>query len=30
MRIYNKFDLIVAFNEIRIKKNYKKKVIFLI
>ena len=29
-RIYNKFDIIVVFNKIRIKKNYKKKIIFLI
>ena len=28
-RIYNKFDIIVAFNEIRVKKNYKKKIVFL-
>ena len=29
-RIYNKFDIIVAFNEIRVKKDYKEKIIFLI
>ena len=27
-RIYNKFDIIIIFNEIRIKKNYKKRIIF--
>ena len=25
IKIYNKFDIIATFNEIRIKKNYKKK-----
>ena len=25
IKIYNKFDIIIIFNEIRIKKNYKKK-----
>ena len=29
-KIYNKFDIIITFNEIRVKKNYKKKIIFLI
>ena len=29
IRIYNKFDIIIIFNEIRVRKNYKKK-IFLI
>ena len=29
MRIYSKFDIIAAFNEIRVKKNYKKKIVFL-
>ena len=28
MRIYSKFDIIAAFNEIRVKKSYKKKIIF--
>ena len=28
-RIYNKFDIIAAFNEIKVKKNYKKKIVFL-
>lgn len=30
VKIYNKFDIIVAFNEIRIKEKYKKKIVFLI
>ena len=30
IKIYNKFDIIIIFNEIRIKKNYEKKIIFLI
>ena len=30
IRIYNKFDIIIAFNEIRIKKNYEKKITFFI
>ena len=30
IRIYNKFDIIVVFNKIRIKKDYKKKITFLI
>ena len=30
IKIYNKFDIIITFNEIRIKKNYKKKIIFFI
>ena len=30
IKIYNKFDIIAAFNEIRIKKNYKKKSLFLL
>ena len=30
IKIYNKFDIIIIFNEIRIKKNYKEKIIFLI
>ena len=29
VKIYNKFDIIAAFNEIRVKKNYKKKTVFL-
>ena len=29
-RIYNKFDIIIIFNEIRIKNNYKKRIIFFI
>ena len=29
-RIYNKFDIIIIFNEIRVKNNYEKKLIFLI
>ena len=28
VRIYNKFDIIAAFNEIRVKKGYKKKIVF--
>ena len=28
MRIYSKFDIIAAFNEIRVKKNYEEKIIF--
>ena len=30
IKIYNKFDIIIIFNEIKIKKNYKKKIVFLI
>ena len=30
IKIYNKFDIIIIFNKIKIKKNYKKKIIFLI
>ena len=30
IKIYNKFNIIVIFNEIRIKKNYKKKSFFLL
>ena len=30
IKIYNKFDIIIIFNEIRIKKNYKKKTAFLV
>ena len=29
-RIYNKFDIIIIFNEIRIKKGHKKRIIFFI
>ena len=29
VRIYSKFDIIAAFNEIRVKKGYEKKIIFL-
>ena len=29
-RIYNKFDIIIIFNEIRVKDNYKERIIFLI
>ena len=29
IRIYNKFDIIIIFNEIRMKKDYKKKIVFL-
>ena len=29
MRIYSKFNIIAAFNEIRVKKGYKKKITFL-
>ena len=29
-RIYNKFDIIIIFNEIRVKDNYKKRIIFFI
>ena len=28
-RIYSKFDIIAAFNEIRVKKGYEKKIVFL-
>ena len=30
IRIYNKFDIIIIFNKIRIKKEYEKKIIFFI
>ena len=30
IKIYNKFNIIATFNEIRIKKSYKKKIVFLI
>ena len=30
IRIYSKFDIIIIFNEIRVKKNYKKKSPFLL
>ena len=30
IRIYSKFDIIATFNEIRVKKGYKKKIAFLI
>ena len=30
IRIYNKFDIIIVFNKIRIKKNYEEKIIFFI
>ena len=30
IKIYNKFDIIATFNEIRVKKSYKKKTAFLI
>ena len=30
IKIYNKFDIIIVFNEIRIRKNYEEKTIFLI
>ena len=29
-RIYNKFDIIIIFNEIRIKNNYEKRIAFFI
>ena len=29
IRIYNKFDIIIIFNEIRMKKNHEKKIVFL-
>ena len=29
-KIYNKFDIIIVFNEIKIKKNHEKKIAFLI
>ena len=28
-RIYSKFDIIAAFNKIKVKKSYKKKIVFL-
>ena len=30
IRIYNKFDIIIIFNEIRIKKDHKKRIFFFI
>ena len=30
IKIYNKFNIIIIFNEIRVKKGYKEKIIFLI
>ena len=30
IKIYNKFDIIVVFNKIRMKKNNKKKIVFFI
>ena len=30
IRIYNKFDIIITFNEIRVKNNYEKRIIFFI
>ena len=30
IRIYSKFDIIVIFNEIRVKKGYKEKIAFFI
>ena len=30
IKIYNKFDIIAIFNEIQVKKGYKKKIAFLI
>ena len=30
VKIYNKFDIIITFNEIRVKKSYKKKTPFLL
>ena len=30
IKIYNKFDIIATFNQIRVKKGYKKKIAFLI
>ena len=30
VRIYNKFDIIIIFNKIRVKKEYKKNIIFFI
>ena len=30
IKIYNKFDIIVVFNEIKIKESDKKKIVFLI
>ena len=30
IKIYNKFDIIIVFNEIRVKKNHEKKIVFLI
>ena len=30
IKIYNKFDILIIFNEIRVKKGYEKKIIFLI
>ena len=30
IRIYSKFDIIIAFNKIRIKKDHKKRIVFFI
>ena len=30
IKIYNKFDIIITFNEIRVKKNYKEEIFFLL
>ena len=30
IKIYNKFDIIITFNKIKIKKDYKEKIAFLI
>ena len=30
IKIFNKFDIIIIFNEIRVKKNYKKKSRYLL
>ena len=30
IKIYNKFDIIIVFNEIKVKKNHEEKIAFLI
>ena len=30
IKIYNKYNIIIIFNKIRVKENYKKKIIFFI
>ena len=30
VKVYNKFNIIIIFNEIRVKESYKEKIIFFI